>query len=225
MTHLIGINGKKGSGKDTACDFIRTWAADRNMTVERRGFADLLKWSFARLFIPDIARQEAVNWCDDLKQEGTALVLSWSRETLGTVTTIQHAITARQALQRYGTEGHRDIFDDDFWVDSLLPLENWEVNFISTFGGLQASELPDFAVITDLRFENEAVRIKKLGGEIWQIKRKDHEEENPDQHASEVPLPVDLVDHVLLNNGYRLEGFREVVEASMETYHGNPSVL
>jgi len=57
MTHLIGINGKKGSGKDTACDFIRTWAADRNMTVERRGFADLLKWSIARLFIPDIARQ------------------------------------------------------------------------------------------------------------------------------------------------------------------------
>jgi len=38
---------------------------------------------------------------------------------------IEHSITGRQALQRYGTEGHRDVFGEDFWVDALLPVDSY----------------------------------------------------------------------------------------------------
>ena len=220
MTYLIGINGKKGSGKDTACDFIREWASTRDMTVERRGFADLLKLSFARLFLPDMSRQEAIIWCDELKQDST-LSIAWSRGDRGadTVTSIYHSISGRQALQRYGTEGHREIFGDDFWVDTLLPDEDWEMNFSPTFGGFGVT--PDFAVITDLRFENEASQIKRLGGQIWVIEREHHDEENPDPHPSEAPLPDYLVNRRIINNGYRLEGFRDMVNMAMQDGYDN----
>jgi len=119
MTVLIGLHGRLGAGKDTAFEGIHKWASERGVRAARRGFADALKLSFARLFIPDCGLDEAVNWCNTLKghESASRLAVSWGVfSEYGTDTTIEHSITGRQALQRFGTEGHRDVFGEDFWV-------------------------------------------------------------------------------------------------------------
>lgn len=123
-------------------------------------------------------------------------------------------ISGRTFLQRYGTEAHRDLFGDDFWVDALLPLEikkfhgdeaRWQKNFPTS----------DIAVITDVRFENEAERIRDLGGQVWRIDRPDLPE-TEDQHASEQALPISMVDVVVPN--YGLYPFKLVVREAAEVH-------
>jgi hypothetical protein len=195
VTVLIGLNGRRGAGKDTAFGFIQEWAAERGLHAARRGFADLLKLSFARLFIPDCSIDEAVSWCDTLKEDSD-LELSWTREDAHqTLTTIQHRITGRQALQRHGTEGHRDVFGPDFWIDALLPIGG---DISHNFSGPFDQKFPEICCVTDTRFENEARRIRERGGVVVEIVRG---KENQDQHISEVPLPADLIDTEIWNDG------------------------
>jgi hypothetical protein len=254
MTYLLGLNGRRGAGKDTAFGFLGDWAAERGVSARRRGFADSLKLSFARIFIPDISLEEAIMWCDELKmdrdldrtREPALLTIRWGNtDQHGTISTIQHQINGRQALQRYGTEAHRDVFDENFWVDALLPTGNdvqyrpathaeltidaydpggvyslpgapmnlpgyrewrndrerdgvpvttplWPLNFRNPL----FPDPPDIAVVTDVRFPNEAERIKALGGQVWEIHRGD---ESCDTHSSETPLPADLIDRTIYN--------------------------
>jgi len=219
MSILIALNGRRGAGKDTAFGYIQEWASARGVSAHRRGFADALKQSFARMFIPDISVEEALMWCDELKAD-SLLTVSWERsDSFSTLTEVTHKISGRQALQRYGTEGHRDVFGDDFWVDVLLPEETihddlegivptWPYNF----RGPLSAEPPEICVITDCRFPNEALRVKALGGEVWEIDRIDMELD--DSHASEVPLPPELIDHTLPN----LEGDRLMLRAGVFTH-------
>lgn len=237
MAILIGLTGRRGAGKDTAFQFISEWASERGLSAHRRGFADSLKLSFARMFIPDISLEEAVNWCDELKRDwepGGAyrpaqLTVRWGRvDSHSTLTEIKHQISGRQALQRYGTEGHRDVFGDDFWVDALLPTDmlppaggstegtigdmlnqpSWPMNFR---GPLQA-EAPDICVVTDTRFDNEARRINDLGGAVWEI---DRGKTDIDGHRSEDGIMGELVDLVIDNHG-DLDQLRDGVRAALD---------
>jgi hypothetical protein len=223
-TVLIGLTGGRGSGKDTAFGYIHEWAAGRGVRAARRGFADALKLSFARLFLPDCSIDEAVAWCDELKNapSRSAITAQWSRgwasNDLGsgdTETKIMHRITGRTALQRYGTEGHRGVFGDDFWVDALLPRNpNWPQNFHAPLDF--SSEPPEICVVSDVRFENEAQRIRDLGGEIFKI---DRDLGTRDGHASEAGLPDRLIDHVI-NNNSGLPQFESEVRSLMTIeYH------
>jgi hypothetical protein len=93
----------------------------------------------------------------------------------------------RTYLQRYGTEAHRDIFGCDFWVDQGMRRAQ-EVR--------AASNPCTIPVFTDVRFENEALTIKGMGGEIWHVRGLD---EDTGLHASEAPLPVSLIDRHIDN--------------------------
>jgi hypothetical protein len=225
---LIGLHGRRGAGKDTAYAAIHEWAVGRGVRAARRGFADALKLSFARLFLPDCSLDEAVNWAETFKTEisRSKVVAEWTSgfNAVGeTESTIRHKISGRQALQRYGTEAHRDVFGEDFWVDALLPtdvyqegtvgpqtvgmeprgrmIRRWPENFRQQmdFSPISDSSLPEICVITDVRFENEANRIHELGGKVWEVHRSSVE--TGDTHASEAPLPSDCVDLIVDNNG------------------------
>jgi hypothetical protein len=50
-------------------------------------------------------------------------------------------------------------------------------------------------IIDDLRFENEAKMVREMGGEVWEIDRKDFTPEN-DGHISE--MGVKAVDKKVL---------------------------
>jgi hypothetical protein len=198
---LIGLNGRKHAGKDSAAEVIHSWGEARSLNVNDQGFADRMKWSFARIFFPDICLEDALRWCDQLKETGIVTV---------TGVDVMAEITGRVSLQNYGTESHREIFGSDFWVDKLLPINAIEATEIWAKPGRW--HRPDIAVITDCRFENEARRIKIMGGYVWEIVRPDLDD--GDQHDSEIPLPRELVDHTFINNS-TLEMFQTDVNSWM----------
>lgn len=224
---LIGLNARKEGGKDTAFAFIRAFAQERNQTAMRRAFADPLKISgmralgFHKLGFPDSFLLEMSNI---LKENGTVKV-EW--DTISPITgdliPQQHKITGRELWQFYGTEAHRaddlgQSFGVDFWVDNVLPLGGtslqlgfddpaWMDSFVAN------DRAAEYAVVTDVRFPNEAQRVLELGGEVWEIDSDTRIDEPRDDHPSEAPLPRDLVTRVIDNNGTLAEFERSVREA------------
>lgn len=186
---LIGITGRRGSGKDTAYGIISEWASEHNLTSARRAFADPLKWSFARIWFPDISLEDAVEWCDKIKLNS---VINAGDGV---------SVTGRQALQHYGYESHRELFGEEFWIDQVVPVQNWRDKFSDQ------GRLSDICVVTDVRYENEAVRIHKAGGTVWEIQR---DTGSIDTHSSEAGISKSLIDYTIIN--VDLTGFKAQVE-------------
>jgi len=88
----------------------------------------------------------------------------------------------RRLLQDLGVSA-RKIVDENIWV--TLALGNIDVN--------------QRVVITDVRFENEAVMIKLMGGQLWRVKRIGVGPVN--DHVSESELEGYKVDQIFVNNG------------------------
>ena len=110
-----------------------------------------------------------------------------------------NSMTFREFLQRYATESHREIFGEDFWLDYTMPI-----------GGFYSGKN---IVITDMRFDNEAVRIRSLGGYRVFIARPGLDDK--DQHSSESGVSPELIDYHILNNGTLIE-LEEKVEEMLE---------
>jgi hypothetical protein len=147
---LIGLHGRAGSGKDTVCEYIKEWAAKEDRLCRRDAFADRLKVSAARALGYDGTPEECIARMNVLKEKGEVITLlnEYRRQE----------ITGREYLQRYGTEAHREVFNDSFWVDACLPVQY-------DYTG------EEILVITDCRFPNEAERIHVLGGVLWEVTR------------------------------------------------------
>lgn len=94
--------------------------------------------------------------------------------------------TLREAMQTLGTEWGRAQFGDDFWVNQ------W-ANVVK-----DPQQYPH-VVVDDVRFPNEAAKIKELGGFIIRITRDKAGASVGTNHASE---QVDLIpwDVALINN-------------------------
>jgi hypothetical protein len=186
---LIGLTGLKGVGKDTVAAILV-----KDYNYERRAFADPLKKSVAGLF--DIP----FHVVDKLKNEHTAVVTISG--PYGAVVGGKQ-MTFRTFLQRYGTEAHRDVpeMGHDFWVDLLLPVRGYyaERNI----------------VVSDVRFDNEAKRIRFLDGIVVDVSRKGVVCDDP--HRSEAGLQYIETDYTIFNNG-SLEDLRVSVEVMMEHF-------
>lgn len=195
---LLGITGAKGSGKGSVAEFVAEWANQRGLLSVDRGFADKLKWAMARLFWPYISLEDALEWANDFKNDPEGAVVLCA---LGDENPIK-VLSGRELLQHGGTEMGRGIFGDNFWVDQLLPHDEMWFRMFAKIGnspemGGEFEIIPEIGTISDLRFENEALRIKDLGGMIWHVDRPGFE---PDGHASEKPMPADLVDAIITNH-------------------------
>jgi hypothetical protein len=187
---IIGLNGYARAGKDTVARFISEIHDGR---VEVVAFADLIKLSAARALKtcsdPDDVGIAAVrDWADQFKQGYSLRIFDRVGNQVG-------GMMGREFLQRYGTEAHRELFGDDFWVDQI----DWEPNC-------------DILVFTDVRFENEARAIRERGGEVWRIERPSS---RAGVHASERPLDPALVNRTIINN-FDLEHLRGDVEFLLE---------
>lgn len=174
---LIGLVGKKGSGKDTVGAYLV-----KGHSFERKAFADLLKKSVAELF--DIPYHEIEKY----KNDNSAII------TLSMEDGLVRKLTFREFLQYYGTESHRDVFGEDFWVDYLLP-----------FDGFYAGRN---IVITDCRYKSEADRIRALGGFVVKIE-KPTPLSAQDHHRSEVQADVGHIEYRIHNDGTIDELFTE----------------
>lgn len=172
MAILLGLTGLKNSGKDTVAAYLI-----KEYGYERRAFADKLKQSAAAIFGINPSEFET------LKNDENARVRI---ETLdaGDVKVLA-GMSVREFLQRYGTESHRDIFGNNFWVDQVLPV-----------GGYYADR---DIVITDVRYVGEALRFQQLRGYVIRVVR---DKNAPvDQHSSEMHQAAIDADYELDNSG------------------------
>jgi hypothetical protein len=89
--------------------------------------------------------------------------------------------TPRQLMQTVGTEWGRDTVHPELWLRALLHRVQYKG-----------------AVISDVRFPNEAKAILERGGIVIRLHREGTG--SGDGHVSERPLPVDLVSIELDND-------------------------
>lgn len=101
-------------------------------------------------------------------------------------TKVQHP-EVRGLLQRLGSEVGRNMLGENVWVD------------------LTFRNLPDGSkvVVTDCRFPNEADTIKRLGGQMWRVRRPNYGPVN--NHPSETALDDWKFDRVFENTGSMAE--------------------
>jgi hypothetical protein len=105
----------------------------------------------------------------------------------------------RRLLQVFGTEVGRNMFGENFWVDLALNKINVE-----------------HAVISDVRFKNEADAIKKAGGQVWRINR--HGIGPVTDHSSEIDLDDYRFDHII-DNDYSVLDLNNVIDMLLEKHN------
>jgi len=156
---IIGFHGRLGSGKDTAAERL---AQIVDCDTEFVSFAGKLKASAAALFgIPVESWQE---WKND---PDVRFVVEHKKAPTRHIADL----SAREILQRYGTEAHRDIFGDNFWVDQALgdpPMSQGLANMM-----YMKHEL---TLVTDARFPNELEGIQERMGVVVELIGKDDPE-------------------------------------------------
>ena len=101
----------------------------------------------------------------------------------------------RRLLQDLGNSARKTI-DENVWV--TLALGNIDVN--------------KRVVITDVRFENEAMMIKLMGGQLWRVKRVGVGPVN--DHVSESELEGYKVNQIFVNNG-TIEDLEALIKTRM----------
>jgi len=89
---------------------------------------------------------------------------------------------ARALLQRGGTDAGRVVLGDDVWINATL------------------GSLPQLAVISDVRYPNEADAIRDRGGFIWRVTRPGHEAPEG-AHATETAMAAIVADETIANDG------------------------
>ena len=151
---LIGISGKKRSGKDTVGAMVVEWLNEHGFDAAQVAFADQLK--------DEVAEATGVNRrMQEMDKERWRPILQW-----------------------WGVEFRRHYFGQDYWlrkmVEKLLTMDE------------------EFAVVTDVRFRDEADYIRASGGFVVRVER---ETGLQDGHVSELNLDgYDGFDYVLNNH-------------------------
>lgn len=184
-TRIIGLSGRKQSGKNTAAEMLRDIAVERDgsITVGLYSFADKLKAICADLFS---IRPECLNGTDGGKNQIQEHLL-WENMP---GSSLVGPMTARQFMQAFGTGVMRKIYEP-IWVSSCL--------------GRIRSDGPDLAIITDVRFPNEVGAIEGAGGEILRLSRRASE----DLHSSESALDEYSFTHRINNDSGDLNRLAE----------------
>jgi hypothetical protein len=214
---IIGLTGRAGAGKDTFAGYAIEWCEQQGLTAQRLAFADSLKVSAARaLGFQGVSKlgspaevAECVAFCNDIKNSTEVTVARYIPGSTGPEPEppdweILTKITGREFLQFYGTEAHRDVFGKEFWN------EQTQEKLEELISGHEV----DVVFLTDLRFENEAEMIHRLGGEVWEVLRPEAEA-TADMHASEAGLTPEQIDFRVYNTGTFME-FKASVRAICE---------
>lgn len=177
MNRLVGLAGLKRSGKSTA-----------SLSLVVRGyrvvaFADPLREFLAAL--------------DPMVGGHTSLSILLARaarvrpdaDPWETMKGSSLYPEVRALLQRAGTEAGREVLGPDVWVDA------WAAR-------VGRPPLDGSVVAPDVRFPNEALAVRDLGGVVVRVVRPGLV---PDGHASEAGIPDHLVDATIVNDGMPTE--------------------
>lgn len=124
-------------------------------------------------------------------------------------------VTPRRLLQTLGTDWARAECGGNVWVDVLFE----RVQRDAAGGALSQAGV----IVDDVRFAEEAVAIRARGGVVVRCG------EWPDgalpEHASEAPLPSDLIDFELRGDYANREGFLLSLGATLAPHFGPGGVI
>ena len=169
---LIGISGKKRSGKDTVGAMVVEWLNEHGFDAAQVAFADQLK--------DEVAEATGVNRrMQEMDKERWRPILQW-----------------------WGVEFRRHYFGQDYWVSKM------------TQKLLAMDE--DLAVVTDVRFRDEADFIRASGGFVVRVER---ETGLQDGHSSETDLDGYSEFQATLSNDGTLDDLEEKVYRFMSQMH------
>lgn len=199
---LIGLNGRLQSGKDTTYEVIKHMAEEAGQPAPTRvSFAEPLKESAAQALGMSRDLMEHLKNHEEIFIEiPTMSVMQTSMDSSHKSEASHWKLNLRSYLQRYGTEAHRDIFGEDFWVDMALPLDT--------------DHEGKLLVVTDMRFPNEVQRVKDLGGHTVKVVREVETAHN--LHPSEQDVDH-MIDYFLDNTG-SMENLEEEIAAMLVTF-------
>ena len=188
---IIGICGLIGGGKGTVADILVG-----EFGFQKVSFADPLKDMVSKVF----------NWPRHLLEGDTKESRDWreQRDEWWSVRLGIENLTPRWVLQYWGTDVCGTNFHEDIWIASLE-------NKLSKIVYSGSAHLTNNIVIPDTRFPNEIKMIRKLGGEVWGVRRGEDPDwminlikfgEQPhDIHPSEWSWVTENIDVLIENNG------------------------
>lgn len=188
MTKIVAFTGKRGSGKDTAAKTLI------NAGFKAMSFADPLREIVHIVY--GVTYEEMT---DPVLKE-----LPLSRYPYR---------SPRELLTIIGTQGFRDLVEQETWVHALLR---------------RAAE-HDKVVIADLRFLNEEKKLKASNATIIRIvnpRRTDTDEVS--QHRSETEMDTIVPHHTIVNDGTIEElhaKVREVLDIAPDVVGNNEDGL
>jgi hypothetical protein len=174
---LIAFLGKKGSGKDTAADFMI-----KNHGFIKYVFADPLKKGLKCFF--NLTDQQLYD--EKLKEE---IDPRWG-------------VSPRKLMQTIGTDIFQYLIHEILPELKGEHRNHWVTLFKEWYLDLKKKDPNLKIVIADARFLNEVKTINELGGIVCKIIRPSRG--NNDQHLSENEInqiPDQLIDNVIINDG------------------------
>ena len=233
---IIGIHGKKRSGKNTVANYLKEIYPEMN--VINFSFAGALKHitlESAPLMVRDVLTYEdlegegvidrdkdnifelaGVNEVDRRNKLGTwinrfrnmieAKGFEYNGSSLADYSYIK---TVRDILVFFGTEIGRDMYVPTIWED------------IVTKSVLVSEKNKQTPVLTDVRFDNEAKMVTKNNGIVLEVIRSDQTEDKEENtHRSEYRLPPELIDYTLFNKYGDIDHLHGEIDSLIENLKG-----
>lgn len=190
---IIGISGKKQSGKNTVGVILQ--CLHENINFE--GIKEVIDKG---VLIYDPNNMELVSFAFKLKEIASSLIgvkyWDFENQTFKKEVDPLTGLTNREILQKIGTS-FRELFGEDIWIKAL-------------FKHLECIGFDKNYIITDVRYKNEAKAIKEKGGILIRVNRNT---DSNDTHQSEVDLDdYDKFDFIIDNNGSVEELIKKVIE-------------
>ena len=167
---ILGISGRKQSGKSTSAEFLVEEFDCKHLDVHVISFADRLKEMFLELFIPE-------DWNWNIYMLGHN---DYKKLQLPTTNS-----TIREGLQQFGTNMCREYYGD-VWIEAVRK----KIRELVMKCGVSNIDSTVRIIIPDVRFKNELKFIQELDGHVVRLLRAPFE----DSHKSEQDLnDVELV--------------------------------
>lgn len=213
MRQIIGMVGAAGSGKNTAANFIinqggwletsfaenlyKEVAQAFNVSVEFLSNRKTKESPLKEMALINCSNSEFVSLAlgllsnappESFKERIIRFIEKFTGAKAREKRLMHKPLSPRTILQWWGTDYRRVKYSDSYWTDKV-------VQFIK--------DNPDKSiVVTDVRYDNEALLIKSLNGEVIQIIRP----KNPlaanklaQKHASEQGISPELISSTLFN--------------------------
>lgn len=185
---LLGLTGVAQSGKSTVAEYLMNEYGFKEYL-----FSDGVKLALYRMNPIIMSTHRHGDYTQDVVQYLQDVVDDFGWDSAKQIPMV------RELLQRMGTEAGRDVHGQDVWVNrtfnQMLKECEWDWKFEDD--QLTKHAVSDI-VIPDLRFDNEAERIKHHGGVIIKVDRGN---KPVNSHSSEKGIDATLIDVTFYNTG------------------------